>query len=236
MKITDKIISIPPYISTSWDKVSSLYMQADLLIISLTDGTRVQIPSLSKEIIDQLFSTHAAHLEHPLEQKPVVAKTSFNIEQLINTPLKMVFGTIESVAQALQHNPTYSDLPTIPEEIANKIADLAKVIPAEDIANMPQPENGCNCMYCQMVRILKGNLQAPAHDHPDHPHLEKHDEPISDEELRFEEWAVSSLGDKMYLVTNKLDPQEHYTVFLGDPIGCTCGKPHCEHIVAVLRH
>lgn len=236
MKITDKIISIPPYISTSWDKVSSLYMQDEFLVIVLNDFRSVQIPSLSQDVIDQLFSAHAAYLEQPHEQKQPIAKTSFSVEQLINTPLKLVFGTLDSVAQALQHNPTYSDLPSIPEDIAQKIAGLSKVISPEDIANMPKPESGCNCMYCQMARILQTGIQPHEHDHP---HSEKHDDAhdeVTDEELRFEEWAVSSIGDKMYQVTNKLDPQEHYTVFLGDPIGCTCGKPHCEHVIAVLRH
>lgn len=225
MKITDKIISIPPYISTSWDRVESLHMQEDILIISLNDNSRVKIPYLSKETIDLLFQTHATHLEH--QAKPTKA---VNVEQLINTPLKMVFGTIESIGQALQHNPAYSDLPAIPIEIANKLAGLGKVIPAEDIAAMPNPETGCNCMYCQMVRILKAGTKEQEVEG------EKHEDIVSDEELRFEEWAVSSIGDKMYLVTNKLDSKEQYTVFLGDPIGCTCGKPHCEHVIAVLRH
>ena len=31
-----------------------------------------------------------------------------------------------------------------------------------------------------------------------------------------------------------LDPNEHYNVFLGTPLGCTCGEKDCEHIRAVL--
>jgi hypothetical protein len=34
---------------------------------------------------------------------------------------------------------------------------------------------------------------------------------------------------------NPLDHKEHYNVFLGDPIGCSCGNNNCEHIQAVLK-
>ena len=39
----------------------------------------------------------------------------------------------------------------------------------------------------------------------------------------------------LIVVTNPLDANEHYNVFLGDPIGCTCGQKNCEHIRAVLN-
>ncbi|NGX33463.1 MAG: hypothetical protein K1060chlam4_01531, partial [Candidatus Anoxychlamydiales bacterium] len=39
----------------------------------------------------------------------------------------------------------------------------------------------------------------------------------------------------LYRVTNPLDENEHYSVFLKDPIGCTCGKKNCEHVKAVLN-
>jgi len=243
MKITDKIISIPPYISTSWEKVSSMYKKENALVICLKDGTNVTIEHLSEEIITQLFTNHATFLEHQSqEQKPrpeqklhqgPTSTPLSNIDQLMQMPLKIVFGTLESVAQALQHNPNQRNLPPIPPEIITKVSALSRVIPPEDLQAMPPAEKDCMCMYCQIIRILKGE----AASHGSHEHMPASDEEIiSDDELRFEEWDIQSTGDKMYLVTSKLDPNEQYTVFLGDPIGCTCGKPHCEHIIAVLRH
>ena len=41
--------------------------------------------------------------------------------------------------------------------------------------------------------------------------------------------------EKMFTVTNRLDKNEKFNVYLGKPIGCTCGKEGCEHILAVLR-
>ena len=241
MKITDKIISIPPYISTSWEKVSSMYKQEEKLIICLKDGSQVAIPSLSEEVITQLFTNHATYLEqHPVEQKPVqnivsgpLANPLANMEQFMQMPLKIVFGTLESALQALQHNPNQRNLPPLPPEIMAKVSAIARMIPQEDIQAMPAPEQNCMCMYCQIIRSLKGDQVTETTAHPQQANEE---EAVSDEELRFEEWDITSTGDKMYLVTNKLDPSEQYTVFLGDPVGCTCGKPHCEHIVAVLRH
>ena len=150
------------------------------------------------------------------------------MEQTFNAPFRMLFGTLESLTQALQHNPTYANLAPLPQEIVSKIEMLAKQMPPEELGNFLHPIDGCNCMYCQISRILKGS-----------PHAEQKpalEEEVGEEELRFEEWSVESVGDKLYSVTNKLDPSEQYRVFLGDPIGCTCGKQNCEHIVAVLRH
>ena len=235
MKITDKIISIPPYISTSWDKIDSLYMKDLELVISLKDSTTISIPHLSAEIIEEIFAAHAAFLEHQVpkrQQQPQQVPTADNI---LGLPFRLFFGTLESINQALHHNPAYSDLPPLPPEIISKIEILAKAVSAQDIVNLPNAETGCNCVYCQMARILKRNTGS--HEEPiEKSPAEVGEEEVSEDELRFEQWDIKPLGDKMYLVSNKLDPNEHYSVYLGDPIGCTCGKAHCEHIIAVLRH
>ena len=46
---------------------------------------------------------------------------------------------------------------------------------------------------------------------------------------------ITQTGDKLFTVVNKLDPQENYHVYLGHPVGCTCGKQGCEHILVVLK-
>jgi hypothetical protein len=61
------------------------------------------------------------------------------------------------------------------------------------------------------------------------------DEEISAEDLRFKEWEIAKLSQNLYKVINPLDSNEEYQVFLGTPIGCTCGIHHCEHIKAVLK-
>ena len=61
------------------------------------------------------------------------------------------------------------------------------------------------------------------------------EEIVSDAELHFREWDIKQLEKQLYNVTNPLDTTEHYQVFLGTPLGCTCGKTNCEHIRAVLN-
>jgi len=227
MKITDKIISIPPFISTTWDKISSLHMSDKILIITLREGSRIEIPDLPDEIIGEVFVHHGQFLEI-IAGKPVAREQSFG--EALGSSFRLLFGTLDSLRQALSHNPTYATLAPLPQDVVNKIAELAKTLPPDELASFLHPVDGCNCLYCQIARILKGETHVAALEE------EKSEEQVGDDELRFEEWTVESIGDKMYLVTNKLDPQEHYSVYLGDPIGCTCGKANCEHIVAVLRH
>src|SRR5262245_39843293 len=98
MKITDKIISIPPYISTSWDKVSSLHLSDDNFIITLKDGTRVTVPHLAQETLQEIYTAHASFLEQQ-GTKPAVLQPT--IEQAFNAPFRILFGTLESLTQAL---------------------------------------------------------------------------------------------------------------------------------------
>ena len=67
MKINAKMLSIPPYISTSWENISSL--QADpltgILHIFLTNKQTVSIPGLPGPLLEGIFRAHAEFLEHP---------------------------------------------------------------------------------------------------------------------------------------------------------------------------
>lgn len=238
MKITQKLISIPPYISTSWDKISSLHTSDKNLLITLKDTTQISIPKLSAAEIEEIFAAHALFLEQQ-ENKPehehITPAAHANIEQQMAAPFRILFGTLESLTQALQHNPAYSNLASLPEEIVSKIEMLGKTLPPEELANFLHPVSGCNCMYCQISRILKGDFITDVKEIKS-AHIENTEDEVAEEDLHFEQWIIEPIGDKMYLVTNKLDPNEHYSVYLGNPIGCTCGKQNCEHIVAVLRH
>jgi len=236
MKITDTIISIPPYISTSWDQVASIHMEKGDLIFTLKDGKTVYVPNLNREVIEQIFSAHTAFLEaHPTPPPKKEAQGKIPGEFIQNFPFRFNVGSLDGVGSALQHNPAYSGLPSIPDEIAEKIAALAKVISEEELQAMPPAEINCNCLYCQIYRIMQKSAGGLKDHIPDHPGIENNEEKVSEEELQFSEWDVQLVSDKMYKVSSKLDPKEEYTVFLGDPIGCTCGKNNCDHIIAVLR-
>ncbi len=240
MKITDTMISIPPYISTSWENVSSLYMDGNDLVIALKDGKNIPIKNLSPMAIEQIFSAHTAFLEAhehpPIIKSMVEARISAPMGQLFALPFRIDASTMDNIGAQLQHNPVFAGLPPLPEEAAAKLAQLSKVISPEEILSMPQAEPNCNCMYCQINRILRKMILQNKEGLAELvPATKEKDEEVSDAELHFEQWEVELMQDKMYSVTNKLDPKEHYTVHLGDPIGCTCGKQNCEHIVAVLR-
>ena len=120
-------------------------------------------------------------------------------------------------------------MPPIPEEILKKISAIAKIVAPDEIQNLPQAEQHCNCMHCQISRAIHGEGNSKEQKH----HSEE--EVISDEELKFQDWQVTSSGDKLYTVASKLNPEEKYQVYLGEPFGCTCGMPHCEHVIAVLK-
>lgn len=244
MKITDTIISIPPYISTRWDNISSLHMQENDLIFTLLDGKTVTVKYLSPEAVEQIFSAHASFLEgHPepttlapmQQMQEGLTGKGLTKDQLFAFPFRLNTGSIENMGVALQHNPAYSGLPPIPEDVALKISTLSKIISEEDILAMPPAEDNCNCMYCQINRILRKNILQNKEPPLDHPLPVETEESVSEADLRFEQWEVKFIRENMYTVSNKLDLREQYTVYLGHPVGCTCGRPNCEHIIAVLR-
>ena len=198
----------------------------------MRDASRVAVPHLSSQEVEQVFSAHAAFLE---AHTPYELRKAPDRPISFTQPFRMQLGNLEQLGQVMEHNPAHSGLPPIPEESIDRIMALSKIISEEEILSMPPPENNCNCMYCQVTRALRKAI-LKEEELPDHPQAEiATDEKVEEEELRFEEWIVELIDDKKYLVTNKLDLEEKYTVSLNDPISCTCGRADCEHIVAVLR-
>jgi hypothetical protein len=102
-----------------------------------------------------------------------------------------------------------------------KITTVARAFGLADTSALQDPEPNCNCVYCQVVRSLKQENKTP-------------EEEVSESDLRFRNWDIVQTADKLYLITNPLDKNEHYNVYLGSPLGCTCGSKNCEHIRAVL--
>jgi hypothetical protein len=244
MKINDKILSIPPFISTYWSNVSALHMKGQVLVISLLDGETIEVQNLAPEIINHIFSTHANHLEKEYTQEtPSISPT--NVFQQFSEILKhdpqaepmfrMSIGNLDELGSVLHHNSQQSNSPDIPKEILSKIAAITKIFSPEEMT-IPKAEPHCNCTHCQIARTLGQSLSQEATAMAEIPKIKAvPEEEISDKELQFQQWDVIESGNQLYTVTNRLDSLEKYSVFLGTPVGCTCGNPNCEHIVAVLK-
>lgn len=220
-KITSDLFSIPPFISTSWSNIASLHVkQNHVLEVTLLNGNQIEIPNLDATTIFEIFSMHAKHLE----QKNPPVKT--NISEV---PMRIGIEGIDNLGSALQHNPQQAGMPDLPIEILSKITMIAKSVGVEDPAILPKPEPHCNCMHCQIARAIHhGTSEEEASK-------ELLSEEVSEEDLRFRIWDVIQTSQSLYTVTNPLDQDEQYQVFLGEPVGCNCGQKNCEHIRAVLN-
>lgn len=218
MKINEKILSIPPYISTSWKNVQSLSVKDDqsgglLLLVQLKNAPLpVTIPDLSKAEIDQAFSFHTEFLDEDTLTSPSPFKLG-----------SIGLGSLDQLGSAMQHNPDQMHAKDLPEDFLKKVGSIAKALGLDKPEHFPKPEPHCNCPYCQVAKALH-KIDGSSDE-----------EVVSDEDLRFRTWDVEQVGEHLYLVTNPLDKTEEYSVFLGDPIGCTCGEKNCEHIKAVLN-
>jgi hypothetical protein len=218
MKINQQILSIPPYISTSWDEVQSLFLDKDGLIILLKNNLKIRVPIQDDGVLNQVFEGHRKYLEaKTLPRKP---KDSISFGLPLNMPK---FEDINTLGAAMRHNPDQADSPNLPKEVLTKIASVAKALGLQEQDNLPEAQPHCNCMYCQLARAMNGDA------------TEEEEEKVSDEDLKFRDWDITQESDELYIVTNPLDNKEKYNVFLGNPIGCTCGKNNCEHIRSVLN-
>lgn len=248
MKFTPKVLSLPPYLSVSWSQIRALYTKEGVLIVNLLDGTTIPVPDLSKEQLESIFQAHsvfggesnakgtppqgqAASLQfiqaHPQGAQPQAKDASENTG---NASIRFGFDNLEPFQSAMQHNPALANIPSMPKEILDKIATVARILAPGDIDSIPKAEPHCNCPHCQIARAIHGEPEVPTHAEP-----HAVEEAVSDDDLKFSEWDIAKVGDQLYQVTNRLDTGEQYRVFLGEPVGCTCGKPGCEHILAVLK-
>ena len=226
MRITATALSIPPYISVAWQDVSSLSTKLDansqptILVIVLRNQMQVEVPHIDSINLEEIF--HAFAKYH--EQDKVTEKKFFEAPFHFSLPLKKGMAK-DSINTSMTHNPEQANLPNLPPEMLEKVTQITKAFGLEDTSILPTPEPGCNCVHCQIIRSLHGD--APTK----HLALE---EDVSEADLSFRGWDIKQTQEKLYTVTNPLDANEHYTVFLGEPLGCTCGHKNCEHIKAVL--
>jgi hypothetical protein len=229
IKITDKILCIPPYISTYWSRVDALHMKEGVLVVTLMDGETLHIPNLNLETIHSIFQHHALYLEKE-QSASIQEEEASQLQEIMKQEepaIRVAFGSsLEGLGEIMQHNPDQANAPNLPPEILQKISAISKILaPSGEEVLIPKAEAGCNCFFCQISRALNPDASSPIAEEPE----------VSDEELQFQQWTIAQTGEKLYSVTNRLDEHEKYHVYLGQPIGCTCGKEGCEHILAVLK-
>lgn len=231
MKINEKIFSVPPYVSTSWHNVKAIRMEGTSLVVLLSDGGTVTIPGLSDEIIMAAFEFHQKALETKVQNTPSAPFAEGFIQQADQT-IRFGLAGMEALGNAMQHNFEMRNSSDLPQEILKKVEAVAKVIAPDLKADLPKPEPHCNCPHCQIARAMQRGLGQVTEESP--PYQEEL-ELVPAEDLQFEEWRIEQTGTQLYTVINKIDSNERYSVFLGSPVGCTCGKQGCDHILAVLR-
>jgi len=237
MKITSQFISIPPYVSTTWANITSLHVleskTGPVLIIEQIHGGRIEIPGLLPRSLELIFSAHATALEQGFQMTPSAQSVpKADVSSLaFHLPIKGFGEGLEKIGTLLQHNPNAVDTPDLPHEILEKIGSIVKTLEIEDRAAIPHPEEGCNCTFCQIARTIHNSVVPQDDPRPIQPLIE---ETVTEEDLKFCSWDILQKGDQLYEVTNRLDHNEQYNVYLGEPIGCTCGQRNCEHIRAVL--
>ncbi len=229
MKVTKKFLNLPPYISTAWENVSSLFIEKKgaqtALQVLLTSGKTVEIPDLDHATLEAVFKAHAEHLEEA--QNGSSLSKNLSKEQIFGFKLPLnLEGGAAAFGEMMQHNADQMHAPPMPQEVLSKIGAMIQMMNI-DPALFPTPEPHCNCPHCQIARAIQNKPQEAL--------KQEVEERVTDEELRFKDWEIEQKNDTLFRVTNPLDTDEHYDVFLGTPIGCTCGAQHCDHIRAVLR-
>lgn len=237
MQINSKFLYLPPYISTSWSNVAALQVkESGSLAVILVNGVAIDINYQSQEIIDAIFNAHAIYLEQEVWREKL-SKPPMGVMQIPSIltmgstaegsfPMRMDFAAVDRLGTLIQHNPSQADAPNIPQEVLDKIKEIGKIVAPADPRVLPKAVMECNCVHCQIARAINPE---------ELPEAKSEDVKISEEELKFEEWEITQIGDNLYDVSSKLEKSEKYNVYLGEPVGCTCGKSGCEHILAVLK-
>lgn len=247
MRINHKILSIPPYISTSWKNVASLKAEQketslELQII-LQDGSLTAIPNMENSIVEAIFSSHAKFLENELQATKNVSFSNPNLLPFSDRAKAPTLPNITSVPlpdlkilsklnSFCQHDREQSNAEKLPDTILEQFSDIAKSMNLRDVTNLPKPEPHCNCPFCQITHAIHVGLQTAP---PPATIFYEEDEEVSDEDLNFTSWIIEPMQNEIYKVINPDEPDEQYLVSLKSPIGCTCGCQGCEHIQTVLR-
>jgi len=224
--MNSKIFSLPPHVSVAWGEVASLEVKAGILCVHLKSGRCHEIPGLSDEKITEVFAAHSASLSDDVPTGKNRVEMNFGMPP-------MGLDGLEGMSMPMQHNPDQKDAPNMPPEVIDKIIAVSEAPGIhEQAAHMPPAEPHCNCLYCQIARAIHGDTHVGFE-----PEATDEEEEVLDTDLTFRDWIINpdEANQNLYIVVNPANEDEHYSVFLGKPIGCTCGHDNCEHIRAVLN-
>lgn len=249
MEINPRFINLPPLLSLAWDQVASIHMEEELLVVTLVSGSSIELPNLPTEIIQRIFAAHCFYLRHTPARQVAQSSTPINSKEQQKScspsgdtvangseqiaEIRVGFTSLDGMGSALQHDPSMSQAPDIPQEILNKIAAVSKILAPDESDILAKAEPNCNCMYCQIIRTIQSELHK-SHDKNEKPEIDE-EQIVTDEELTFQEWDIKQDGEKLFSVISRSEPNKRYHVHLGEPIGCTCGDVGCDHIIAVLK-
>lgn len=248
MKINQRVLHIPPYISCKWSEIASIGVEniegKDLLHVQLLSGARATVPNLNQDEIDLIFKMHVHHLEEVADEEERfknVKEIPFfsnlfqappmdaNVATSFGAPISFHLDANDPSSLFQGHNPQFSNSPPLPKEILDKITLIAKAIGGEMIKEV-EPVELCNCFFCQIARALKNERIEERK-----PHVPKN---LPKDLLRGgidPEWMVDEVGPNMFKVISREEPGMVYQVYLGHPIGCSCGSNRCQHIIAALK-
>lgn len=248
MKVDNRFISIPPYISTGWASVESIRVHEGILFITLHDGEQVKIPQLSSEQVSLIFNAHAAFMEDeqqfmeeldededeknslPFPFGDSISLGNGDENSMFSMQISGLINTPGVVGISMQHNPRHANAPDLPKEILQRITSISQIIGAQNMEMLPDPQPQCNCPFCQISNAIKRTHISERSLENEHKEQE-----VRAEELQFNQWEIALLEPDLFSVKNKLDHTEIYKVCLKPKVGCTCGEQGCEHIVAVLK-
>ncbi len=248
MKINQRVLHIPPYISCKWSEIASIRVETiegkDLLHVHLLSGAKATVLNLTQDEIDLIFKMHVHHLEEVAEEEEKfknVKEIPFfsnlfqappmdaNVATSFGAPISFHLDANDPSSLFQGHNPQFSQSPPLPKEILDKITLIAKAIGGDMIKEV-EPVELCNCFFCQIARALKNERTEDRK-----PHVPKN---LPKDLLRGgidPEWMVDEVGPHMFRVVSREEPEVIYQVYLGEPIGCSCGSNRCQHIIAALK-
>ena len=210
MKINSRLLNIPPYISTTWDSVSGIFLdeKTNLFHITLHNGTKVSIPNLERVVIEQAFKAHAEYVEEQSEPRTaeILSKNVFPLGTLGKTPINL--ENLGAFTGMMQHDPSQSDAYDLPREILDRVSQVAKALGLDQGAfDTPEGEPHCNCPFCQIANVLHGTTKETE------TLVNNGEEEIPDTELKFREWDITQVADKL-----SRDNNHNFAVFSLDPI------------------
>ena len=179
-KINHKILSLPPYISTSWNNINTLHMKeiegVPTLVVVLHNGSTIEIPNLEPALVEQVFAAHGTFLEQETQEPQKESLKQYEPSQQQNGEMPFSIGipfqmggegnALDNFGSLLHHNSEQANAPDLPPEILQKIAGISKALGMDlEQMSIPKAEPHCNCTYCQIARAIQaGSLEISEED------------------------------------------------------------------------